>query len=284
MRNIAIADDTFDSHVNAAYHLSIQYCDQFCSLAVLDPARMKYIAFRNIWFDKPVPAINQADHFRSLLQAESHLTRRYKSVFFMYPAPVSVLVPTPLFRKENPEVYFKFSLVVKPTDKIYFRKIPAIDSYIVFTVPEDIADQVMTMFHDVQFFHQSCPQIDEAIAESRGRTDHTRVVANINPGFVDLMVIQADQLLLYNSFIIKNSDDLVFFILYLYEQFSLSQEIAPVILSGFIEMYPGTTELLNHYLKKIVIREFPKGYSYSHPFKDLAQHQYSQLINLARCE
>lgn len=284
MRNIAIIDETFDSNVTSAYHLSIQYCERFCSFAILDTVRMKYIAFKNFWFTDPIPSKNQADHIRSLLHGESYLTRQYKSVFFMYVTPLSVLVPTPLFMKVNPEVYFKFSSQLLPTDKVIFRKIPAIDAYAVFPLPAELLNQVGIMLHDVQYFHQSCPQIDEAIGESGSRTDHIRVIANINIGFVDLMIIQSNQLILYNSFTIKNTDDLVFFILYLYEQFGLSQEESAVTLSGFIEMYPGTTELLNHYLKKIVIREFPNIYTYSHTFNELAQHQFSQIINLARCE
>ncbi|MCX6224471.1 MAG: DUF3822 family protein [Bacteroidia bacterium] len=283
MRNIAIIDDSFDSNLISSYHLSIQYCEQFCSFAILDAARMKYIAFKNFWFDNPVPAINQADHIRSLLHGESYLTRQFKSVFFMYVTPLSVLVPTPLFRKENPEVYFKFSSQILPTDRIFFRRIPAIDAYILFPMQEEILTRVGIILNDVQIFHQSCSQIDEAIAESRDSADRTRVLANINPGFVDLMIIQSDRLLLYNSFAIKNTNDLVFFILYMYEQFSLSQEDSLLVLSGFVEMYPGTIELLNQYLKKIVIREFPKSYTYSHTFNCLTQHHYSQLINLAGC-
>ena len=284
MRNIAIIDETFDSNATSAYHLSIQYCERFCSFAVLDTIRMKYIAFKNFWFADPIPFKNQAAHIRNLLHGESYLTRQYKSVFFMYVTPLSVLVPTALFRKENPEVYFKFSSKLLPTDKVIFRKIPAIDAYTVFPVPKELVNQVGIMLPDVEFFHQSCPQIGEAIAESGSRADHTRVIANINIGFVDLMIIQSNQLLLYNSFTIKNTDDLVFFILYLYEQFGLSQEESPVTLSGFIEMYPGAVELMNHYLKKIVIREFPSSYTYSHIFNELAQHQFSQILNLARCE
>jgi len=284
MRNIAIIDESYDSNVSSAYHLSIQYCDRFCSFAVLDTSRMKYIAFKNFWFADPVAGSDQVDHIRSLLHGENYLTRQYKSVYFMYLTPKSVLVPSPLFLKENPGVYFKFSSYITPVDKIIFRKIPAIDAYTVFTVPEEFYNQVELMLRDVQFFHQSCPQIEEAMTESANLTDRTRVMASINPGFVDLLLIRSDQVVLCNSFNIKNTDDLVFFILYLYEQFGLSQEECPATLSGFIELYPGIVELLNHYLKKVVIREFTGNYTYSHTFSELAQHHYSQIINLARCE
>jgi len=284
MRNIAITDKAFNSSATSSYHLSVEFCERFCSYAILDTARMKYIAFRNFWFEEPVPAKNQADQIRKILLGESHLTQPYKSVYFMYVTPLSVLVPTPLFRKENPEACFRFSSQLLPTDKILFRKINAIDAYTVFALPETLFNLLGILLNNVQFFHQSCPQIDEAMAESGDPSDQTRVLANINPGFVDIIIVKAGQLLLYNSFTIRNTNDLVFFILYMYEQFSLSQEFSPVSLSGFIEMYPGTVELLQHYVKRTVIRKFPKSYTYSKIFSDLARHQYSQLISLARCE
>ena len=284
MRNISVFDESFDSQATSTYHLSIQYSEQNCSYSILDTSRMRYIAFRNFWFPGPVPAKKQADQIRSLLLGESCFAHSYKSVYFMYLTPFSVLVPTSLFMKENPGIYLKFSSQIKPTDKIVFRKIPAIDAFTVFPVPQDFVDQVGNILNDVQYFHQSCPQITETIAESTGLADHTRVLANINPGFVDLMIIRADQLLLYNSFAIRNTDDLVFFILYLFKHFGLLQEESPVILSGFVEMYPGTTELLHHYVKTTAIREFPKSYTYSDIFSGLSQHHYSQLFNLALCE
>ncbi len=284
MRNIAIIDESFDSNVTSTYHLSIQYGPQFCSFAILDSEMMKYLAFKNFWFTEPVPASDQASHIRRLLHGESYLTHQYKSVYFMYLTPQSVLVPSPLFRKDEPETYFRFSSHVPATDKILYRKIPAIDAYTVFPVPEELFNQVSLMLNNVQIFHLACPQIEEALTESAGRSDAARVSAHINPGFVDILVIRSNELLLYNSFTIRNADDLAFFILYMYEQFNLSQEESPVTLSGFIELYPGAVDLLSNYLKKIVIREFPKSYTYSNTFDELDQHQFSPLINLARCE
>jgi len=284
MINRAIIDETFDSSATPGYHLSVQYGEHHCSLAILDTSTMKYIAFKNFWFSAPVPLKDQASHIRSLLQSEDYLATPYKTVFFMYLTPKSVLVPVSLFQKEKPRVYFNFSSLLLPTDKLIFRKIQAIDAYSVFAVPEDFYNQVSMLVQNVQFFHQTCPQIADAISESGDLAGGHRVLAGIHPGFVDLIVIRAEQLLLMNSFAIRNSDDLVFFILYMYEQFGLSQEESPLILSGFIEMYPGATSLLEQYLKKITLRGFPGNYNYCDSFSAITQHHFSPLINLARCE
>lgn len=284
MRNIAIIDENFDSNVASAYHLSIQYGERCCSFAVLDTAGMKYIAFKNTWFNDPVSPASRADHIRSLLQGENYLIRQFSTVHFLYLNPVSVLVPAPLFRKDNPQAYFNFSSQIQPTDKIFFRKIPAIDAYTVFPVPEDFCNQVDIMLPDVRIFHQSSPQIQEAMSDSGHTGDPTRVLVCIHAGFADILVIRNGQLLLYNSFTSRNTNDLVFFILYMYEQFSLSQEETPLLLSGFPELFPGAIELLRQYLYRVVTRELPKSFAYSPVFNNLQQHHYSHLFNLARCE
>jgi len=283
MRNIAIIDESFDSNASPGYHLSIQYGGHYCTFAILDTVSMQYLAFKNFWYSYPIPVKEQGEHFRALVRSESFLMRRFKSVHFMYLSPLSVLVPTPLFHKEEPETFFKFSAQLLPTDRILFRKIPLIDAFSVFPVPQDIADQVDLMQDNVQFFHQSCPQITEAI-ESHSHSEVAKVFACINPGFVEITIIGEGQLILHNSFTIRNTNDLIFFILYMYEQFGLSQEESTVELSGYLEMYPGTEELLNRYIKKWVMPEITKRFTFSNPFNDLKHHHYSHLLNLARCE
>lgn len=284
MRNIAVIDENFDIDLTSTYQLSIQYSSRNFSFAILDTASMKYIAYKCFWFDSPVPRQKQSDHIRNIINSDSYLTRAYKSVYFIYQTPVSVLVPSPLFRKEDPSAYFRFSAVLQPDDKVVYRKVTAIDAFVLFPIPEELMDQVSFMLQNVQFFHQACPLIEDAIPGSRGIPDTAQVFASINAGSADLLVVKNDKLLLFNSFLIKNTEDVVFYILYLYEQFGLSQEESPVILSGYIEMYPGCAELLQQYLKQVIIRKFPKVFTYSDSFGELATHQLLPLLNLSRCE
>ncbi|MFA6125857.1 MAG: DUF3822 family protein [Bacteroidales bacterium] len=284
MRNIAIIDENFDSDVCSSCQLVIQLGEQLCSFAILNGVTKKFIAFKNYWFDHPVTTGDLGNHFRKLLLGDSYLLRQYKSVKLVYLTPVSVLVPAPLFRKEAPEVYFNTGPHLASSDKVLFRKIPAIEAFSVFPVPGELISQVGMVLNDVQFFHQGCPQIEAAISESVKISDQSHILANINPGFVDLMILESGKLKLFNSFVIKNPEDIAFYTLYLYEQFGFSQEETPLLVSGFIELYPGMMELLNRFLRKVVLGGLPDTYSYSPVFNSLTPYHFSQLINLARCE
>ncbi len=284
MRNIAVIDGNFDGSLTSTYHLSIQYGHRNFSFAILDSASMKYLAYKSIWFEESAPKQSPADHIRTLLNSESYLTRAYKSISFIYQSPVSALVPSPLFSRENPEIYLKYSANLNPGEKVCFRKLPAADSFIVFPVAEDLMDQVNFMLRNVQFFHQACPQIEAALGESHQLKDTAQVFACIHPGFADLVIVKSEQLLFCNSFAVHNTEDLGYYILYLYEQFGLPHEETPIFLSGYAEMYGGLTDLLQCYIQQVSKSDFPAAFTYSDCFKGLPAHHLLPILNLARCE
>jgi len=283
MRNIAVIDEGFDINQTQSYQLLIQYCERSFSFFILDTRSSKFIAFKNYWFETPIDKTQLSDQIRNLINTENYLTQPFQSVQFLYVAPISVLIPSALFKKEDPGMYFNHSTILSAKDTIIFRKISSLDSYLLFTIPTDLTDQITFMLKDVQIICQGQPLIDEVIGELANK-DASSVYANITPGYADILVVQAGKLTLYNTFAINSTDDLVFFLLYLYDQFSLSQEECPLSLSGYIEMYSGALEMLQQYIKQITLSGFPKRYLYSESFKDLTQHHCTQLINMARCE
>lgn len=284
MRNIAIIDETFDTNITSTYHLSLQYGSNNFSFAILDTIRMKFIAFKNYWFASAITPENHAEHLRNLLHTEGYLIKNYKSVHFMYQAPGSLLIPGPLFSTDHAEDYFRFSGTVDPELEIHYRKVPSIDAFLLFQMRKDISELISGSLSDCKIFHHAFPQIENAVLDGKNKSLPSLLYADIHPTFIDLMLLHSGQLTFYNSFSIRNNEDLDYFILYLFDQFGLSQEETPLILSGFIELFPEALAVLEKYLKKISYLEFNKSYSYSYTFNDLVQHQFAHLINLARCE
>jgi hypothetical protein len=245
---------------------------------------MKYIAFKNFWFETDLPADQQTDRLRSLLHNEGYLAKNYKTVNFMVASPGSILVPAPLFNPEEVEAYFLHSGGVHPQSMVLDHKIPSIDSHLVYQVRMDIHELIKGYLSDCRIFHQAVPQIEDAVVEGKNKAIPAILYADIHSGFADLYLLNSGQLIFYNSFVVKNSQDLAYYILYLFDQFGLHQEETPIEISGFIELYPETLELLAKFIRKIGRAEFNKSYSYGSAFNSLLQHQYSNLINLARCE
>jgi hypothetical protein len=89
--------------------------------------------------------------------------------------------------------------------------------------------------------------------------------------------------LLQNSFVIGNQNDLVFFILYLYDQLNLSQEETPLLLSGFSGLFPELSDTVAGYIRNITIAGLPESFDYSPVFASIPAEWFTNLINLLRC-
>lgn len=283
MRNIAVIDESFDNSQTSSYQLLIQYGGQSYTFALFDSFSMKYIALKNIWYPKPVSPELQGDHLRNLIQTDNYLTRSFQKILFMYLSPSVVLVPDPLFQADHTETYFRFAFQPSMGDIILHRRLVSADSHVLFSLPRSLQNYLSGSFDAVQVFHQSFPLIDNALRYSKQHNTQGCVYLNAHAGFIDLMVIQSNQLKLYNCFSIRSTEDLLFFVLYLYDQFNLSQENIPLVLSGFIEFYEGADRMLAGYIRNVRRQDRDPGFSYSHSFNNLLIHQYTALINLAHC-
>jgi len=283
MKDISFIDESFDSGITSTYQLSVQFGPRTFAYAVLDTIRMKYIAFRSSWLGTPVKPENQSEHLSHLLHSEPFLLRNYKSVRMMLQNPGALLIPESLFDPDHASDYFSGSVPPAGNEKIVATRLISCDACLLFCIREDIRHQALALLNDVKITHQSVPLIESALraSDTFGSADQLHV--NITPGSADLVLVKSGQLILYNSYPLRSDEDLVYFILRLYDQFNLSQEETPLIISGWPDLYTSVKQILPGYIRSIRLKEFDKSYLYSERFADVIQHSYANLINLALC-
>jgi hypothetical protein len=283
MRDIAFIDESFDTSITSTYQLSMQFGARNFAYAILDTIRMKYIAFRSSWFDSSVQPENQSECLSHLLHSEQFLLRNYKSVKLMFQSQGAIMIPGPLFNPDNPAAHFNLSGSPSENNKVIISRLVSFDAYLLFVIREDIRHQALALLNDVKLTHQAVPFIESALQSSDKFNSSSQLYVNITPGLADLSLVQSGKLILYNSYPVHKDPDLVYFILNAYDEFGLSQEETPLIFSGWPNLFPAAMELLPGYIRAIKMKEFNKGYLYSQKFRDLDQHPYANLINLAQC-
>ena len=282
MRNIAIVDESFDINITASYHLSIQVNQESVSFAVLDTVRNKYIAFKHHHFEKSKTG-SPEDQFRRILETDNYLIKKYKSAALIYSTINASLIPNPLFEEDKLEDLFCFSNYLPDNHTICSSKFALLDARVIFAVPEKILVPLRSNPNDFKLYHQSNPLIDQAFAEAGSKDGPSRVYLNATPGFIDIVLMKNGQLVLYNSFIYRSDEDLIFYLLYVYEQFSLNPGQAVLTVSGTIEKESAIIDKLSDYIKDIRFASFSRGFNYSYTFGQLKQHRYHNLINLYNC-
>ena len=281
--DIVLIDETFDLNQTKNYHISIQAGLNGYSFSILDPQRNKYILLKHIPFLQEMSLSGLEEKVADIQGNDEFLTREYKSVYFSYQSPRYTLIPGPLFNKDNLRTYFEFNHVLEDLDEIHFNGFKNIDAYNLFVIPNELSKLAYRSFVDVRFFHQSTPLIEHGLMSHGGKSSRKTVVVNIYGNNVDVVVIQGDNLLLCNTFPWKDEKDLVYFILYVYEQLKLDGIETPLYLSGEISKSSPIYELLKSYIRKIGFEKRNDHFIYSYTFNEMDHHHFINLFNLKLC-
>ncbi len=281
--DIVFIDETFDLNQTKNYHISIQAGLDGYSFSVLDPLRNKYILLKHIPFPAEVSHTILEEKIEDIQGNDEFLTREYKSVYFSFQSPRYTLIPGPLFNKDNLRTYFEFNHVLGETDEIHYNGFKGIDAYNLFVIPSAISNLAYGSFVDVRFFHQTTSLIEHGLLSYGGKSQRKTAIVNVYGNNSDIVVIQGDNLLLCNSFPWKDDNDLVYFILYIYEQLKLDGIETPLYLTGEISKQSEVYEMLKSYIRKIGFDKRDDHFTYSYTFNETEHHRFNNLFNLKLC-
>jgi hypothetical protein len=281
--DIVFIDETFDINQTKNYHISIQAGLNGYSFSVLDTIRNKYILLKHFPFTKGLTMPLLEDKVAEINSNDEFLSREYRTVFFSFQSPRYTIIPGPLFKKDSLKTYFEFNHIIDDLDEIHYNGFKNIDAFNLFAIPSGLCRLMYKAFVNVRFFHQATSLVEYGLMHHGGKNHDKIVMVNLHGNYIDIVVVQGDKLLFCNTFPWKTEQDLIYFILYVYEQLKLSGEHTPVVISGELQKKSTTYDLLKLYLKRINFERRDDHFIYSYTFNEIDVHWFTNLFNLRMC-
>jgi hypothetical protein len=281
MLHFELLDESLDINKTQFYHLSIQVALDGFLFAILDPESSRYLGLKRYGFEK---AFNTDQHFKNLetvLKQDPFLQREYKSVSCIHNESRATLLPAALFDREHLKLYFEFNHLLNELDELHYNFLNQADAYLVFPMDSEISSLFLKSWLNTRFFHQATPLVDALL--SRDNTEGSFVGINFNEGHFDIVVIENRQLKYQNNFSFRSEEDLIYFILFVFDKLELDQEKSPVLLSGEIDKFSERLSYLKRYLKQISYQKAPTGFQYPPSFQKLQDHSLMNLLNIFHC-
>lgn len=272
-------DETLDINSTENYELSVQFCADSILFCILDGIRNKFILFRSFTPDN-------YRHFTpgqitDLIAKDDFLTKNYKKVHIILPSPRFTMVPAPLFDPAKKEEYFTFNHVTSESSQILINRISDPDSYLLFSVSKpllEIANSFSNgtdpMYHMKPLFHQ----INQCI---KGTAEYY-IHAHIESEFFNLIVFNENILKFCNSFIYRNTTDILYHILNVFKSMNIGQD-QTINLSGHTEMYDDLYSGLAIYIRSVKFAEPAGAFTFSYVFNDTPLHKYINLFTAFSC-
>jgi hypothetical protein len=281
MIELDFLDETLDLNQTGSYHLSMQLGVKGFGYTILDTVRNKYVALRHYSFQNGRDMDKMNEEVGQLIASDEFLQKNYKSVYFLYPTQKFTLVPSPLFSKEQAPLFFGFNHEIAPGELIQTNRLKHTDAYLLFAVPGVIHERLINRYPSMQFFHQGFPLLESLLPH--GSAAHSTACLCLNGDFLDICVTEKKKLRFYNTFSYTSEQDMLFFVLYVFEQLKLGQEDTELIACGDLSKTSDYYALLRKYIKRIRFDKPSDRFTYSYTFGSFSEHIFVTLFNLYAC-
>ena len=282
MLQFELLDETLDINNTPLYHLSIQSTLDGFLFAILDPAGSKYLGLKRYRFERTANPDQQYNQIKKIMEQDPFLQRPYHGVSCIHNDTRSTLLPAALFDRDHLKLYFEFNHVINDLDELHYNYLKQADAYLIFPVYSEIANLYLKTWLNTRFFHQSTPLIDALMSGE----NETGVLAGINfsEDHFDIIVKENRHLKYHNNFRFRSEEDLIYFILFVFDKLGLDQENTAVILSGEIDKFSDRPSLMKRYFRNMTYHPAPSGFKYPPAFHKIQEHSLLSLLRLYHCE
>ena len=277
---LELFDETLDINSTENYELSVQVSPDALSFCILDTIRNKYVLLRSFTVDEN--KYFNTSKLDELISKDDFLLKKYKKINIVMPSRRSTLVPGQLFDPGKRDEYFSFNHVPEEGELILSNKISDPEAYIIYSVSKPFYEVVSARFPGVHPYHHTKPLMTH-IMHCKNSISGNYIHIHIEKEFFDLVIFAGDVLKFCNSFIYRNINDILYYVLNTFKNLEIKQE-ETIHLSGQTEKYDDITSVFSIYVRSLKFSEASGNFTFSYVFNDTILHRYLNLFTAVNCE
>ena len=283
MHDICFIDKSFDSEQSNLFHLSIQISLDGFSFAILDIPRGKYTVLKSTNFFLKRPRLLFMN-VRELMSRDEHLNLKYKSVDIIYSSENFTLVPQAFFQNGSADKFFGFNHDIEKGYIIDKTLLPKAEAWCIFNIPENLKEFLTLKFPRATIRHNLFSLVERALKENKNFPDRKQVHLNLFRTYFELVVLSGTKLQLCNQFTYSGENDVIYYVLYVFDQLKLSQDTTELVFHGWFKQADPMYQTFKQYIRKTVFARPTSIFNYSYTFNQLPDHYFTTLLDLYKCE
>jgi hypothetical protein len=230
--------------------LSIQVDLNGLSFCCFDTLNDTIISFNEVRFDSFHKATKTEELFADAFSDYTELKESYDEILVIHNSNLSTFVPEPLFDENFLGSYLQYNTKVFETDFFAFDEIPNCQMNTVYIPYVNINNFFIDQFGTFDYKHANTVLVTKLLNASKNNSD-IKMFAHINSGHFEVIVVQNQKLLLFNSFEYTTPEDFLYNILFAAEQLGLNPEEFPLELIGKIDAESEYYQLAYKYIRNV---------------------------------
>ncbi|MEL1253434.1 DUF3822 family protein [Flavobacterium sp. DGU38] len=230
--------------------LSIQVSLTGFSFCCFDTLNNTITSFNEVIFDTSKKTIKVEDAYGEAFKKHPELKDSYDEIMVIHNNNLSTFVPTALFDEDYLGSYLQYNTKVFETDFFTYDKISNYEMNAVYIPYININNFLIDNVGSFDYKHVNSILI-EKILEASKNNDDKKMIVNFNPVHFELIIVQNQKLLLFNSFEYQTPEEFIYYLLFTAEQLSLNPEVFPLELLGTISKNDPYYAIAYKYIRNV---------------------------------
>jgi ABC-type oligopeptide transport system ATPase subunit len=187
-------------------------------------------------------------------------------------------VPNSLFDVSEKEALLKFNHSPDEGEVIVTDHLPNLDAKNIYSLSAEVKKIFQDQYTHLSINHCSSSFIEQVLLTNKHNESKITLV-NLQTSAMEIAVINSGKLLFYNSFAYQSPEDIIYFLLFVFEQLQLNPETISVELFGELEKNSPAYQLIYKYIRNIKLGDRPAALEYSIKIAALPKHHYYSLFS-----
>ncbi len=230
--------------------LSIQVSLTGLSFCCFDTLNNTVTSFNEVHFDTFHKATKIEDLFADAFRDHPELNDSYDEILVIHNNNLSTFVPEPLFDENFLGSYLQYNTKVFETDFFAFDEISNYQMNAVYIPYVNINNFFIDQFGAFDYKHANSILVSKLLIASKNK-DAKKMFVHINAGHFEIIVVQNQKLLLFNSFDYNTPEDFLYYILFTAEQLNLNPENFALELIGNINTESDYFKIAYKYIRNV---------------------------------
>jgi len=221
----------------------------FC-FCIIDTLSNKIVALKEIYFSDFPTSSKVEDLYWKAFNDHPELKEKYDEVIVLHDNNLATFVPTALFDEEFLGSYLQYNTKVFETDFFAFDALQNYEMNHVFIPFVNINNYLLDQFSTFNYKHVNTILVSKLLDLSKNR-DEKQVYVHFSKNKFEIVIVQNQKLLLFNSFEFVTKEDFIYYLLFTTEQLNLNPEHFKVQLLGLISVDSELFEIAYKYVRNV---------------------------------
>jgi hypothetical protein len=281
---LSFTDPAFDIKHLSRHTLAIDLSADHLACAVHDHDRNKFVAIESYSTGKPQSMVQFADQLREIIESAQILNASYQKVRIVWEGKQFTMIPVELFNEKQTETYIQFTQSLPASSAVFADTMKNMHAVNAYGIPSIIKETLSSAYPNHKLNHYLTILVESLLIANKNGGQNNKTYVNISAQSFDLIVIRDGKLLFCNTFDYRSAEDVIYFILFSFEQLGISAADAGAVLIGDILKPSAIHDLMYKYIRDITFIPRSKAWEYSYVFNDVPGHFHYTLLNILTCE